>query len=190
MSALVIINHVKEGLEMSARHKLCKPLRDTIASHHGTSLVVAFYNRAKQEETKNKPVHDEDFRYPGPLPRTKEAAIIALADSCEAASRSLEKPTPQKINSLISEIFNNRIVDGQLKKADLTMGEVNEIELSIKQNLTTMLHGRVAYPKLKENESNFIETSQKASAAGPAADVAGDKAGDQPKQSGPKIESR
>ena len=190
MSALVIINHVKEGLEMSARHKLCKPLRDTIASHHGTSLVVAFYNRAKQEETKNKPVHDEDFRYPGPLPRTKEAAIIALADSCEAASRSLEKPTPHKIDSLISEIFNNRIVDGQLKKAELTMGEVNEIELSIKQNLTTMLHGRVAYPKLKENENNFIETSQKASAAGPAADVAGDKAGDQPKQSGPKIESR
>ena len=190
MSALVIINHVKEGLEMSARHKLRKPLRDVIASHHGTSLVVAFYNRAKQEETKNKPVHDEDYRYPGPLPRTKEAAIIALADSCEAASRSIEKPTPQKVDSLISEIFNNRIVDGQLKKAELTMGEVNEIELSIKQNLTTMLHGRVAYPKLKKNESNFIETSQKTSAAGSATDVAGDKTGDQPKQSGPKIESR
>lgn len=190
MSALVIINHVKEGLEMSARHKLCKPLRDAIASHHGTSLVVAFYNRAKQEETKNKPVQVEDFRYPGPLPRTKEAAIIALADSCEAASRSLEKPTPQKIDSLISEIFNNRIVDGQLKKAELTMGEINEIELSIKKNLTTMLHGRVAYPKLKENESNFIEASQKASAEGSATDVASDTARDQPKQSGPKIESK
>ena len=190
MSALVIINHVKEGLEMSARHKLCKPLRDVIASHHGTSLVFVFYSRAKQEETRDKPVHDEDFRYPGPLPRTKEAAIIALADSCEAASRSLEKPTPQKIDSLISEIFNNRIIDGQLKKVDLTMEEINEIELSIKNNLTTMLHGRVAYPKLKENESNFIETSQKASAAEPAADVAGDTTSDQPKQSGPKIESR
>ena len=189
MSTLVIINHVKEGLDLAARHKLRKPLRDVIASHHGTSLVAFFHNRAKQEETKDNPVQDEDYRYPGPLPRSKEAAIISLADSCEAASRSLEKPTPQRIDTLVSEIFSNRILDGQLKQADLTMQEINIVELTIKKNLTTMLHGRVAYPKPEVNESSFIETPKKASSEEPSAAGESDTADNPPKQTGPKIES-
>ena len=92
MSSLIILNHVKEGLAIAKKYKLKKPLRDVIASHHGTSLVYFFYQRAVTEKNKSEKdrVHEEDFRYPGPLPVTREASIISLADSCEAASRSLQ----------------------------------------------------------------------------------------------------
>ncbi len=155
MSSLIILNHVKEGLAMATKHKLRKPIRDVIASHHGTSLVYYFYQRAKgvKSETDNDRIAEEDFRYPGPLPVSKEASIISLADSCEAASRSLQKPTPQKINTLVSEIFRNRILDGQLNDSELSMSEIHTVEDTIIKTLTTMLHGRIAYPKLDDNES-------------------------------------
>ena len=157
MSSLIILNHVKEGLAMAKKNKLKKSIRDVIASHHGTSLVYFFFKRAvneKSESDKDR-VCKEDFRYPGPLPQSKEASIISLADSCEAASRSLQKPTPQKIKTLVSEIVRNKIVDGQLNDSELSMSEINIVEEIIIKALTTMLHGRIAYPKIDNDEDSF-----------------------------------
>lgn len=162
MSSLIILNHVKEGLVMAKKYKLKKPIRDVIASHHGTSLVYYFYQRAKTQKEKSEKdsVYEEDFRYPGPLPVGKEESIISLADSCEAASRSVQKPTPQKIQSLVSEIFRNKILDGQLNDSQLTMAEVKQVEQIIIKTLTTMLHGRIAYPKVDLNEDNIDKQAE------------------------------
>ena len=175
MSSLIILNHVKEGLTMAAKYKLKKPLREVIASHHGTSLIYSFYHRAMTGDQKSGGANgmgEDDYRYPGPLPKGREAAIISLADACEAASRSLEKPTPQKINSLVSEIFRNKILDGQLDECDLTMREVGLVEKAIKKNLSTMLHGRVAYPKTAKNESHFIQAIPEVPVKEPEPDAA------------------
>ena len=132
MSALIILNHVKEGLVLAQKYKLRKPLREVIASHHGTSRIYFFYRRAVDEAGGDASAVDEfDYRYPGPLPRSKEAAIISLADSCEAASRSLQKPSPQKIDALISDIFRDRILDGQLADCELTLREIEQVQESI-----------------------------------------------------------
>jgi putative nucleotidyltransferase with HDIG domain len=157
MSALIIINHVKEGLAMAARHKLRKPIREAIATHHGTSCVSFFLHRAQVEAEKTgDTVNPEDYRYPGPLPRSKEATIISLCDACEAASRSLEKPTHSKIENLVSEIFRNRLLDGQLAESELTMTEINTVQATIKKTLLTMLHGRIAYPKTISEHGSLV----------------------------------
>ena len=166
MSSLIILNHVKEGLVMAKKYKLKKPIRDVIASHHGTSLVYYFYQRAvtRKEKSEKDKVYEEDFRYPGPLPVSKEESIISLADSCEAASRSLQKPTPQKIRTLVSEIFQNKILDGQLNDSELSMAEVKIVEEVITKTLTTMLHGRIAYPKVELDEDNLNQQTKSLSA--------------------------
>jgi putative nucleotidyltransferase with HDIG domain len=166
MSSLIILNHVKEGLVLAAKFKLKKPIRDVIATHHGTSLIYFFFRRAKDELSKgekemkrgNLPVDiEEDYRYPGPLPKTREETIISLADSCEAASRSLEKPTPQKIDTLVNDIFQNRLFDGQLDESVCTMQEIYTIKESIKVTLRSMLHIRTAYPKEGEVDPLAVE---------------------------------
>ena len=148
MSSLVILNHVKEGVDMALKHKLRKIIRDGIEQHHGTDLVHYFYQQALEEaRSKGLTVDQQDYRYPGPLPKEKEVVILSLADSCEAASRSLQKPTPAKIDALVWEIFRKRIRDGQLDNAKLTFGELKLIRKSFVSTLTTMMHGRIAYPK-------------------------------------------
>jgi putative nucleotidyltransferase with HDIG domain len=165
MSALVIINHVKEGLKLAARHKLRQPLREAIATHHGTSVVACFYHSACQEaDERGEEVTIDEFRYPGPLPRGKEVSIISLVDACEAASRSLEKPTPKKIDNMVAEIFRTRISDGQLNESELTLEEIRTVEMTTKRTLCTMLHGRIAYPKDTENGSILLEPSASDSA--------------------------
>ncbi|MFZ2653710.1 MAG: HDIG domain-containing metalloprotein [Victivallales bacterium] len=153
MSSLVILNHVKDGVDMAIKYKLRKIIRDAIEQHHGTDLVMYFYQRAVDEgrETDSS-VSEIDYRYPGPLPREKEVVIVSLADSCEAASRTLQKPSPSKIDSLVWEILRKRIRDGQLNDAELTFGELSKIRQSFVKTLTTMMHGRVTYPKDEENE--------------------------------------
>src|SRR5213596_3974902 len=138
MSALIIIAHVKEGIDLALKHKLNHNIIDIIQEHHGTSLVYYFYQRAIQQQEDARAggkimnireddipqVRQESFRYSGPKPQTKESAIISLADSIESASRSLERVTPQKIDQLVSDIVQRRLVDGQLKECDLTMREL------------------------------------------------------------------
>jgi membrane-associated HD superfamily phosphohydrolase len=112
-----------------------------------------FYQRAKTRAAGQPAINDEDFRYEGPRPQTREMAILMLADSCEAASRSLEKPTAVRVTNLIGDIFDARLRDGQLDECTLTLAELNKIKQSFVFSLTNMLHGRVAYPK-DENRSN------------------------------------
>ena len=155
MSTLVIVSHIKEGVTLAKKYKLPQVIIDGIEQHQGTSLVSVFYHRAKTQQKKEntaagsaqKPVNDEDFRYEGPRPQNREMAILMLANSCEAASRSLEKPTPIRIANLISDIFDARLRDGQLDECNLTLAELNAVKKSFIFSLTNMLHGRVAYPK-------------------------------------------
>lgn len=152
MSALVIISHVKEGIAMARRYKLPRPILDGIAQHHGTGLIYYFHHRAlKQLENGENPssrqISEDDFRYPGPKPHSREMGILLLADSVEAASRSMEKPTSTRIESLVNEIVDVRMKDGQLDGCDLTFAQVTKIRQSFIFTLTNMLHGRVAYPK-------------------------------------------
>ena len=161
MSALIIIAHVKEGVDLALKHKLNHRIIDIIQEHHGTSLVYYFYQRAMQQQEDAREggkimnireedvpeVREESFRYPGPKPQTKESAIVSLADIVESASRSLEKPTPQKIEQLVNELIEERIADGQLDDCDLTLGDIKMIQERFRFTLMTMLHSRIAYPK-------------------------------------------
>ena len=167
MSALIIIAHVKEGVDLALKNKLNQRIIDIIQEHHGTSLVYYFYQRAIQQQEDARAggkimnirkedipeVQEESFRYTGPKPQTKESAIVSLADIVESASRSLEKPTPQKIEQLVNELIEERIADGQLDECDLTLGELRVIAKRFRFTLMTMLHTRIAYPK---HESKFM----------------------------------
>ena len=166
MSALIILSHVKEGVDLALKNKLNQRIIDIIQQHHGTSLVYYFYQRALQQQEDARAggkimnireedipeVQEESFRYSGPKPQTKESAIVSLADIVESASRSLEKPTPQKVEQLVNELIEERIADGQLDECDLTLGELRKIAERFRFTLMTMLHTRIAYPK---GESKF-----------------------------------
>jgi membrane-associated HD superfamily phosphohydrolase len=161
MSALIIIAHVKEGVDLALKRKLNQRIIDIIQEHHGTSLVYYFYQRAIQQQEDARAggkitnireedipeVREESFRYSGPKPQTKESAIVSLADMVESASRSLEKPTPQKIEQLVNELIEERIADRQLDECDLTLGDLTIIADRFRFTLLTMLHSRIAYPK-------------------------------------------
>lgn len=161
MSALVIIAHVKEGIDMALRHRLNPKIIDIIAEHHGTSLVQYFYHKACQqckeqesrvveglENREDLPELDtKEFRYPGPIPSTIESGIISLADSVESASRSLKNPTTQKISNLVDSILFSRIESGQLADCNLTLAHISTISKSFVATLTSMMHSRIDYPK-------------------------------------------
>lgn len=163
MSALVIIAHVKEGVDLALKHGLNQHIVDVIQQHHGTSLVYYFYKRALQQQEDAREggkimnireedipdVREESFRYPGPRPQTRECAIISLADSIESASRSLDRVTPHKVDQLVDDIMDQRLKDGQLKECELTMREFEELADTFKHTLHSMMHARVAYPSDK-----------------------------------------
>jgi hypothetical protein len=167
MSALIILSHVKEGVDLALKHDLNRRIIDIIQEHHGTSLVYYFYKRALQQQEDARAggkimnmreedipeVKEESFRYAGPKPQTKESAIISLADMVESASRSLEKPTPQKIEQLVTDLIAQRIADKQLDESDLTLAELNTIAERFRFTLMTMLHTRIAYPKQETKTS-------------------------------------
>ena len=168
MSALIIIAHVKEGIDLALKHKLNEEIIDVIRQHHGTSLVSYFYQRALQQQEDARlggkimnmrpedvpTVREESFRYPGPRPDTKEAAIISIADAVESASRSLERPTRQRIDDLVNALIQDRLDDGQFDEAPLTLAELRCVGESLKSTLGSMLHARVAYPTKKEDKSS------------------------------------
>jgi cyclic-di-AMP phosphodiesterase PgpH len=167
MSTLVIISHVKEGIGMARRAKLPAPIIDAIEQHHGTGLVAYFYHRARTqlEETGNggnaaaREISETDFRYPGPCPQTVEMGILLLADSVEAASRSMEKPTPSRIENLVHDIVDARMQDDQLDDCDLTFAQLKAIKRSFIFTLTNMLHGRVPYPKDENRNQQPTESA-------------------------------
>lgn len=155
MSRLLIISHVKEGVSLARRYKLPGIIVDGIEQHHGTSIIQFFYHRAKKraEEAEKGSIKEEDYRYPGPKPRTAEMGILMLADSIEAASRSIDKNKPGQIEGLVNDILQEKINDGQLDHCELTMEQINVIRRSFIFSLNNMLHGRIAYPKKDEEES-------------------------------------
>ncbi len=167
MSALVIIAHVKDGIDLAVRHKLNQAIINVIKEHHGNSLVYYFYRKALEnrelalEEVEKGNLNEEDvpevsakgFRYPGPGPRTKESGIICLADSIESASRSMKKVTLSKIQTVIDDIVNNKIKDGQLDNCPLSFQELKTIKETFAKTLRSMLHTRIDYPKEGDRET-------------------------------------
>jgi len=147
MSKMVIMNHVKEGEELAKRYKLNSRLVDFICQHHGTSLVYFFYRRALENIEDEGKVQEEGFRYPGPKPATKETAVVLLADSVEAAMRSLKDPGPAKIEELVHKIINNKFIDGQLDSCDLTLRDLEKISAVFVRILSGIYHSRVTYPE-------------------------------------------
>jgi len=148
LSYLIIAAHVKEGVELAKSYSLPQEVVDIINQHHGTCLISYFYNRAKQRELKEI-VSEEQFRYPGEKPRTKEAALVMLADAVEAAARSLPKPTHSRLELCIRRIIKERLRDGQLNESDLTLGDLEAITKVFSQMLTSIYHGRLEYPDLQ-----------------------------------------
>jgi cyclic-di-AMP phosphodiesterase PgpH len=151
MSTLIIIGHVKDGADLARQHNLPEPLVDFIEQHHGTTLVEYFYHEATRQ-AEEQPDHRTDaeeshFRYPGPKPRTREAAVLMIADAVEGASRTLSEPTSSRIERLVHDIALKRLLDGQFDESGLTMTELGKIEESLTKSLTAMYHGRVKYPE-------------------------------------------
>lgn len=145
LSALIIIAHVKDGVEMGRAYGLPRRILEIIEQHHGRSLVVYFYHRAK-EQAEGRHIEEEQFRYPGPNPTSKEAAIVLLADSVEAASRSLGQSSPAHLKRLVHDILTQRLLDRQLDDSGLTLTELALIEQTFVRVLTSMYHARVRYP--------------------------------------------
>ena len=146
MSTLIIIAHVKDGLEMAQDIGLPPAVRDIIAQHHGTTVVEFFYKKHLGESPREgEMLDDTSFRYPCPKPKTKEAAVVMLADAAESASRTLNEPTPGSIDSLVNQIIQSRLNDGQLNECNITLDELNRIERALVKGLNSIYHGRVRY---------------------------------------------
>jgi putative nucleotidyltransferase with HDIG domain len=155
MSALVIINHVKEGLEVAKMLRLPSELSDMIPQHHGTRLITYFYKKAKDMENPDmEEVKEADYRYPGPKPQTKEGAILMLADATEAASRTLTEPSPMRIRNMVNTLFRAIFEDGQLDESNLTMKDLNLIADAFVRKLESVFHHRIAYPGYEFNKDD------------------------------------
>jgi hypothetical protein len=145
MSKLIIMNHVKEGLDLAKKHSLSPVLWDFIQQHHGNSLVYYFYRRALEGKEEDQEVAEEGFRYPGPKPNSKETAVVLLADSVEAATRTLKEPTPAKIEEIVHKVINNKFIDGQLDECELTLKDIERISSVFTKMLSGIYHSRVNY---------------------------------------------
>ncbi len=152
MSRLIITNHVKDGIELGKKYNLKKDILDFIEQHHGTGLVYYFFQKALERVEDDTILSQEGFRYEGPKPQTKETAIVLLADSVEAASRTLSNPTPSKVEELTHRIINNKFIDAQLDECELTLKDLNKISDAFARILMGVLHSRVEYPNNNENK--------------------------------------
>lgn len=178
LSRTVVMSHVKEGIELARTFGLPEVLVDLIPQHHGTRLVSFFFQRAKEAaDPEIQAVKEEDYRYPGPKPQTREAAILMLADTVEAATRTLNDPTPARIRGVVQKVINSIFVDGQLDECDLTLRDLHIIANSFVRILTGIFHHRVEYPGTALSES-----SRKRSEDG---DHAGKPAAEGPRRNGP-----
>lgn len=152
MSALVLMAHLKDGVEMAREHRLGEALVDIIRQHHGTSLIKFFYERARQQAERE--VDEHDYRYPGPKPQSREAALIMLADAVEAASRTLSDPTPARIQGMVQKIVNSIFTDGQLDECELTLKDLHNIAKSFNRVLGGIYHHRIEYPEPAAKEKS------------------------------------
>lgn len=146
MSALILTSHVKDGVELARESRLGDVLIDIIRQHHGTSLIKFFYDKA-QQQSKGEAVNEQDYRYPGPKPQSREAALIMLADAVEAAGRTLSNPNSARIQGMVQKIINKIFIDGQLNECDLTLKDLHQIAKSFNRILVGIFHQRVEYPE-------------------------------------------
>jgi len=149
MSTLVIIGHVKDGVDLALQHHLPEQIIDFIEQHHGTTLVQYFFHEARKQADADHRTDAEEsmFRYPGPKPQSREAGVMMLADAVESASRTLSEPTPRRIESLVHKITLDRLLDGQFEESSLTLSEIRLVEESLTQSLIAIYHGRIKYPE-------------------------------------------
>jgi len=154
LSTLIVHSHVKDGLELAQKYKLPEAIQNFIPEHQGTSLAAYFYHKAKQGEYGDS-VDENDFRYPGPKPQSKETAILMVSDAVEATSRTLEKPTPIRIQSMVKKIISKCLEDGQFDECGLSFKELSVMADVLTQILTTMYHKRIEYPDAETNKINF-----------------------------------
>jgi putative nucleotidyltransferase with HDIG domain len=151
MSSLILVAHVKTGVEIAREDRLGQPIIDTIQQHHGTSLITYFYDKARQQKG-DEAVNIDDFRYPGPRPQSRETALVMLADQVEAAARSISHPTPSRIRGLVQNLINKIFSDGQLDHCELTLKDLHEIAKSFTKILTAMYHHRIEYPENRPDD--------------------------------------
>jgi cyclic-di-AMP phosphodiesterase PgpH len=150
MSTLIIVGHVKDGVDLGRQHHLPEPIIDLIEQHHGTTLVEYFYHEATRrrcDDPDAAAVQESAFRYPGPKPQSREAGILMVSDAVESASRTLSEPTPARIDGLVNELIQKRLDDGQFDECGLTLREIAEIRESLIKSLIGIYHGRVKYPE-------------------------------------------
>ena len=187
MSALIIIAHVKEGVDLAIKYGLKKQVLEAIEQHHGDSIVGYFHQRALQQQQDAREggkimnmreedvpdVSENSFRYPGPKPQSREIGILMIADSVEAASRSLEKPSAQRIEDLVNEIVEHKIATGQLDESNLTMNEIRAAAEAMATTLKSMMHTRIAYAKKeKTSATTVVKPTKRSGGSGPSASVA------------------
>lgn len=155
MSLLIIVGHVKDGVEMAREYNLPTAVRHFIESHHGTTLVEYFFHAAKkQKEAEDKPAPSEfEFRYPGPKPQSKEAAIMLLCDGIEGAARAMDDPTAPRLEQLVHAMANKRLMDGQFDECNLTLRDLARVEASVTKTLCAVYHQRIKYPDGKKSEA-------------------------------------
>jgi len=159
MSLLVIINHVKRGLEIAEEHNIPREVRDFIPEHHGTNVVSYFYKKAL-EKNGDSEVQESDFRYPGPKPQSEETGIVMLADAVEAACRSLRDPSISRLRNMVNGIVEERFKKGELDECPLTLRDLNLIKESFIRTLTGIFHGRTQYPEEQKNAGENAKTDE------------------------------
>jgi putative nucleotidyltransferase with HDIG domain len=187
MSSLIIIAHVKEGVDLALKYGLKRRVIEAIQQHHGDSVVSYFHQRALQQQEDARAggkimnmreedvpeVSEESFRYPGPRPQSKEVALLCLADAVEASSRSLEKPTPQRIEDMVNEIVEHKVTDHQFDESHLTLNELRAAAEAMALTVKNMMHSRIAYAKKdKTSASKHIQPAARGAGSGPASSVA------------------
>ncbi len=148
LSKTLLVAHVKDGVELGIAHKLGQPIIDGVVQHHGTTLIAYFYNKAIDLKSEGEPeIDEEEFRYPGPKPQFREAALIMLADSIEAAARSLDEPTPVRLGNIVRNIIQRKFMEGQLDECNLTLKDLTKIENAFVKILLGIYHQRIDYPR-------------------------------------------
>jgi len=145
MSKLIITNHVKDGVDLAKKYHVNPRIINFISEHHGKTLVYYFYQRAKELEPEKE--HEEDYRYPGPRPQSKEIAIVSLADTIEALSRTLDEPTPSRIEEMVRDVVRKRFMEGELDESNLTLKDLEKITQKFTHVLNALFHTRINYPK-------------------------------------------
>ena len=172
MSLLIIVGHVKDGIEMAKEYGLPRVLRQFIEEHHGTTVVRFFHHAASEKQPHiasgkhDREVPDTEFRYPGPKPRGKESAILMLSDGVEGAVRALAEPTAGRIETMVHSVLVDRLNDGQFDDCEITLRELHRVEQSLVKSLCRFYHGRVAYPKGEPKQEKTAQNDQAVRSAG------------------------